>query len=152
MSNAVKTGLLRFALSSAVFLAAVSCATTASAGPICEGGGVDFVSFEGEQIGDTICRTFYANESDSDRAKFYFFDVSTGYSHLLRITVDDVLQDFGLRVHINRLPSEYEYPGIRVIQLHSLRGSYARRPLHRIRRARSANKGGRFHGQVPGKP
>ena len=111
MSIAAPAGLLRFALMSGLFIGVLAHARTASAGPICSGGGVDFVSFEGEQIGDTICRTFLATGSDSDRAKFYLFDESTGFSHLLRITVDEVLQDFGLRVHLNRLPSDYEFPG-----------------------------------------
>lgn len=69
-------------------------AAPASAGPLCMSGSEpadDWVDDE-----DGICRNFFAGGGDN--AKYFLFDEGTGFEHLLRITVNTVLQDFGLRV------------------------------------------------------
>ena len=63
-----------------------------------------FDTGDGEGAGGdgVICRNF----SPGDNAKFYFFDAAFGgFEHLLRVTVEEVLEPFGLAFFRNYLPA-----------------------------------------------
>jgi hypothetical protein len=49
---------------------------------------------EGIQGGSDVCRDF----SPGDNAKYFLFDAGSGFDHLLRITINEVLVPFGLRI------------------------------------------------------
>jgi hypothetical protein len=63
----------------------------------------------GIQVDDAICRSF--DEGFNENVNFFFFDQNTGFEHLLRITVDEVLRPFDITVQVNRLPADHEFPG-----------------------------------------
>ena len=69
-------------------VAVLAFAAPTSAGPLCVQD--DF----GGDAATAGCRNFTPTEN----AKFFVFDGGTGFDHLVRITVNTVLQDFGLRL------------------------------------------------------
>ena len=75
-------------------------ATPASAGPLCvaENAIAD--------VSGSACRDF----EPGDNAKWYLFDAGSGFDHLLRITVTEVLQPFGLRI-VRNLVAPGPIPG-----------------------------------------
>jgi len=73
-------------LAAAVVTCFFAFATPATAGPLCV--------TEGVQGGTDVCRDFGVG----DNAKYYLFDAGSGFDHLLRITVNEVLVPFGLRI------------------------------------------------------
>jgi hypothetical protein len=90
------TVMLRRTLLSVVALTAfLTFATSASAGPLCtEMGFVDDPGdTETSPSTSTICRDFTVG---FDVARYYFFDFGSDFEHLLRITVDQVVESFGL--------------------------------------------------------
>ena len=83
----IKTGLLRLAVMSGIFIGAMTHANTASAGPmdLCVG----------DNTTSSICRDFSIG---TDVARYYWFDTDVaGFDHLLRITISNVYEEFGLR-------------------------------------------------------
>lgn len=81
-----------------VAAALLAFAPSASAGPLCSDLGFaddPFDTGSGDPpSGDgIICRDFLAGVNN---AAFYFFDFGTPFEHLLRVTVDTVVQSFGL--------------------------------------------------------
>lgn len=97
-----------------IALGAVACvcsfASPASAGPLCVGGETPFAT----DTGTGVCRNF----TPGDNAKFFLFDAGTPFEHVLRITVDEVLEGpepgesgFGLRFVRNLLPAGSSFPG-----------------------------------------
>ena len=72
-------------------------AAPASAGPLC---------LEGDNVptsGATeVCRNFTTDPGGN--ARFFLFDANTGFDHLVRITVNSVIEDFGLRLVRNLIP------------------------------------------------
>ncbi len=64
-------------------------AKPASAGPLC------VVQNAVADLSGSACRNFAAGDNV---ARYYLFDAGTGFDHLLRITIDEVLVPFGLRI------------------------------------------------------
>ena len=75
-------------------------ATPVSAGPLC-------VAENAVDAGIGACRNF----APGDNAKWFLFDAGTGFDHLLRITVDEVLLPFGLRIVRQLSPGPHPIPG-----------------------------------------
>ncbi len=76
-------------------------ATPASAGPLC------VVENSTADITGSACRNFAAGD---DVARFFLFDAGSGFDHLLRITIDEVLVPFGLRI-VRNLVTPGPIPG-----------------------------------------
>lgn len=72
-------------------------AAPASAGPLCVEGDNSPSSGATE-----VCRNFTTDPGGN--ARYFLFDANTGFDHLVRITVREVLQDFGLRLVRNLIP------------------------------------------------
>lgn len=89
--------LRRTVLAACMFAGFLAFAAPAAAAPLCSGADadnpIDFGDGEGSLGDGSICRNFIAGVNN---AAYYWFDFGTGSSHLLRVTVDTVLQDFGL--------------------------------------------------------
>ncbi len=105
--------LRRTVVAVCVFASFIVCAGPASAGPLCSEMGFAGVNDDnpfdtgagGGDGGDgVICRNFFPGGGDN--AKFYFFDTAFGgFEHLLRVTVEEVLEPFGLAFFRNYLPA-----------------------------------------------
>ena len=100
--------LRRTLLAAAMLAAFLGCANPASAALLCT------VPEGVTQEDGSICRNFLPGES----SKYYWFDIGTGFDHLLRVTVDTVLPGpetsevgFGLRFLPVYHPAGYTYPG-----------------------------------------
>jgi hypothetical protein len=89
--------LRRTLIAGCLLVAVLGYAVPATAAPLCSGLDanipIDFGDGEGSLGDGSICRNFIAGENN---AAFYLFDFGSGFDHLLRVTVDTVLQDFGL--------------------------------------------------------
>lgn len=100
-----------------VFACLVAFAGPASAGPLCAdmgftGSNDDFPVDTGNGVGGTagdgvVCRNFFPG----DNVSYYLYDTAFfGFEHLLRITVDTVLEPFGLAFFRNYLPAGTTFP------------------------------------------
>jgi hypothetical protein len=100
----LRTALLALAVS----VGFVAFAAPASAGPLCADLG--FENDPGDNVESpstsTICRDFFEGENN---AAYYFFDFGTDYEHLLRVTVTEVVEDFGLVFTRNPLPAGTDF-------------------------------------------
>jgi hypothetical protein len=85
-------------LAGCALVCVVAFAAPASAGPLCTGG--DNLPSAGATA---VCRNFSSTEAEGN-ARFFLFDADTGFDHLVRITVNNVLEDFGLRLVRNLIP------------------------------------------------
>lgn len=111
MSQGFSTMIQRTLLALGVMGALLAFAPSASAGPLCDELATEFGFDFGETPDDPVdegdgivCRNF----TSTNNAAYYLFDVG-GFEHLLRITVEAVVESFGLAFERIFHPDDFDF-------------------------------------------